>query len=406
LVLSNPDELAAAGDDPPGPSRSGRGGLTRAFAFAAVLASVCAGAFAAAPSSEEEALSHQGVAGEIMDIAVEQCRQGNREQAMAMFEAIRAQLEPPPAIDRLIRELQATGCATVPLAQSGGLRLQVGGGWDSNVSQGITARTLVLGSGGNAIELELSPNYLPRSSTFTQTSVDYSVALPRYGATVQLALGQRLNLQAHDFDLRTFSAATAREWSLPLGSVRGQLEATEVWLGNRDYQRSGSATVQWLYAMPTGAWLATGTATAVRYVTQPSQNATVFELGLLREWRIDARKSVHASLTAQVDNAHGARPGGDRLGFQAQVGGVVLAEGWRIRPQVGYSSWDSEDVFAPALLDVKRRNRLWQGWVQAERPLNMSTSLLLEWRGRWARDTIALYRYQARVLSATLSFRF
>jgi hypothetical protein len=380
--------------------------LTRAFLLFATLALCGAHALAATAPSEEEALSEHGVAGEIMDIAVEQCRQGNREQALSMFAAIRAQLDPPPAIERLIRDLEASGCTTLPLARSGALRLQVGGGWDSNVSQGITARSLVIGSGENAIELELSPNYLPRSSSFTQATVDYTLALPRFGSSLQFAVGQRLNFQAHDFDLRTFSAAAAREWSLPLGSVRGQLEANEVWLGNRDYQRSASATLQWLYAIPTGAWLATATATGVRYITQPTQNATLLELGLLREWRIDARRSVHASLTLQADNAHGARPGGDRLGYQAQVGGVVLAEGWRIRPQLGYTSWNSEEVFAPALIDAKRRNRLWQAWVQAEKPLSEAMSFVLEWRSRWASDTIALYRYQARVLSATLSLRF
>lgn len=341
-----------------------------------------------------------------MDIAVEQCRQGHREQAVAMFDAIRAQLEPPPAILKLVNDLQATGCSLAPIARSAGLRVQVGGGWDSNVSQGITARTLVLGSGDNTIELELSPSYRPRSSSFAQATVEYGVALPRYGATVQLALGQRVNMQAHDFDLRTFSAAAAREWALPLGSVRGQIEASEIWLGSQHYQRSGGATVQWLYPIPSGAWLVTGTANNILYMTQPSQNATAFELGALREWRIDARRSVHASLTLQADKAHGTRPGGDRYGFQAQIGGVILAEGWRIRPQLGYSSWDSQDIFAPALLDVRRKNRLVQASVQAERPLTDSSSLVLEWRGRSARDTVALYRYKAQTISAAISRRF
>jgi len=92
--------------------------------------------------------------------------------------------------------------------------------------------------------------------------------------------------------------------------------------------------------------------------------------------------SVNASVALQSDNAHGARPGGDRLGFQVQAGGVILTDSWRIRPQLGYSSWDSESVFAPALLDVKRRNRLTQASLQGERPLNESTSLVLEWRGK------------------------
>jgi hypothetical protein len=144
----------------------------------------------------------------------------------------------------------------------------------------------------------------------------------------------------------------------------------------------------------------------VQYITQPLQNATVWELGLLREWRIDAAHSVHVKLTGQRDDAHSSRPGGDRLGWQAEAGAVVLTQGWRLRPQVGYSSWNSADVFAPGLIDVPRRNRLRQAYFQAERPVWKDTSLVLEWRGRWARDTVSLYKYQQQVVSATLEFRF
>ena len=44
--------------------------------------------------------------------------------------------------------------------------------------------------------------------------------------------------------------------------------------------------------------------------------------------------------------------------------------------------------------------------LQAERPLWENTSLSLEWRGRWAKDSVALYRYQAQTVSATLALRF
>jgi hypothetical protein len=84
----------------------------------------------------------------------------------------------------------------------------------------------------------------------------------------------------------------------------------------------------------------------------------------------------------------------------------MVTHGWRLRPQVGYSWWNSAEVFAPGLLDVRRRNRLRQAFLQGERPLSADTSLVLEWRGRWARDTISLYKYQAQVVSATLAFRF
>lgn len=379
--------------------------MLRAAAFAFAFAAAFAGmAHAAAPGEDDQ--PQEAVAGEIMDLAVEHCRRGDAQEALALFKSIREQLEPPPGILQLIRDLEATGCSQRPLTESASLRLQVGGGYDSNVSQGISARTLVLGSGENTIELQLDPSYRPRSSTFTQASVDYSLALPRAGVNVQLALGQRVNFAAKDFNLRTLSAAVSKELALPVGSLRAQVEASSIWLGNLRYQSTEAFAMQWLHTLPQGAWLATFQTTAIQYLTQPLQNATLWELGLLREWRIDAARSVHLQFVAERDDAHNSRPGGDRAGFQAQLGAVVLTHGWRVRPQVGYSYWNSADVFAPGLLDVRRHNRLRQGYVQAERPLRDNMSLVLEWRGRWASDTVALYRYQAQTVSATLAVRF
>jgi hypothetical protein len=378
----------------------------RLLLAAAALAACVSPAHAQDSAAEEHALSPQGVAGEIMDLAVEACRRGERRQAIAMFDAIRAQLDPPPAILQLILDLEATGCDKPPIASGATMRVQVSSGWDSNVSQGISARTLVLGSGENAIELELDPSYRPRSSAFVQVSADYSFVLPRYGVNVQVALGQRNNLHASQFDLRTFSGAVAKEFNFASGLLRSQLEASQVWLGERSYQHSESFSLQWLRQVPTGAWLATFNSTAVQYLTQPLQNATVYELGVMREWRVDPTKSVNLGLSVQRDDARGTRPGGDRTGFQVQAGAVVLAGSWRLQPQASYTSWDSADVFAPGLLDVRRRNRLRQGSISAERPLGPNMSLALEWRGRWARDTISLYKYQAQMVSATLALRF
>jgi hypothetical protein len=377
----------------------------RRLLSAATLAA-CAAAAHAQDAAEEHALSAQGVAGEIMDIAVEHCRRGERKEALAMFDAIRAQLDPPPAILQLILDLEASGCDKPAIASNAAMRVQVSGGWDSNVSQGITSRTLVLGSGENSIELELDPSYRPRASTFVQVSSDYSLVLPRYGVSVQVALGQRSNFQASQFNLRSFSAAAAKEFDVGFGVLRGQVEASQVWLGERSYQHSESFAMQWIRELPAGAWLGTFSSTAVQYLTQPLQNATLHDLGLLREWRIDATKSFNLGLSAQSDHAHSTRPGGDRLGYQVQGGAVVLVGPWRLRPEVSYASWDSRELFAPGLIDVKRHNRLRQAALLAEKPLGPNTTLALEWRGRWAYDTVVLYKYQEQMLSATLALRF
>jgi hypothetical protein len=408
LVVSYAEKLAAGASRARGRGGRHRGALkrVRVVLAPAVLLACAVASHADEATSEQRALSASGVAGEIMDIAVEHCRRGEHAQAIAMFDAIRAQLDPPPAILQLILDLEATGCDKPPLASGAVLRVQASGGWDSNVSQGITARTLVLGSGETSIELELDPSYRPRSSTFFQVSTDYSLVLPRYGVSMQVALGQRKNFDAPDFDLRSLSSAAAKEAAFSWGVLRAQAEVTQVWLGERNYQHSEQLALQWIRQMQAGAWLGTVSATSVQYITQPLQNATLWNAGLVREWRIDASKSVNLGLSLQRDDAHGSRPGGDRRGYELQAGAVVLFGGWRLHPQLDFTSWDSAAVFAPGLLDVRRHNRLVQGSFVAERPLTGDMTLALEWRGRWARDTVALYQYRAQTVSATLAFRF
>lgn len=342
-----------------------------------------------------------------MDTAVEHCRRGDSVQALALFEAIRTQLEPPPAILRLVQDLEATGCAGQQAAVAGaGWRLQLGGGWDSNVSQGISARSLVIGRGVDAIELELDQSYRPRSSPFVQAAADYSLALPASGLNLQASLGHRKNTRESAFDLSTVAAGGSREFKVADGIVRAQLEVAEVWLGRQHYQRTRGAGVQWLWATPQGTWLASVSAIGIEYLTQPVQNSLQREAGLLFERRLDAAMSINAGLSLQFDKATDGRPGGDRKGFQVQAGAVVVASEWRFRPQFSYARWTSADLFAPGLLDVHRRNRLLQVLLQAEKPFSPRSSLLLEWRGRWARDTVVLYGYKAQSFTTTWVRRF
>jgi hypothetical protein len=405
LVLPFARQLPAASLAPAVGAGSARLGWARRL-LPVALAAAATLAGAQEDHSEAEALSAGGVAGEIMDIAVEHCRRGEVTQALSMFAAMRAQLDPPPAILRLIQDLEASGCTRSTLKDGATLRVQLAGGWDSNVSQGISARTLVLGSGDNVLELELDESYRPRASSFVTASVDYGLVLPGSGISLQAALAHRKNLRESAFDLTSLSLSASREFKVTRGSLRAQVEFSDVRLGDRHYQRSESAAIQWLDAQPRGAWLATLSTTAAQYLTQPSQNSWQWEASLLRELQLNRSTSVHAAVSLTRDNATHSRPGGDRQGFGVQLGGVMLAEGWRVRPQLSYSSWNSAELFAPGLLDVRRENRLVQAVFQAERPFTPQTSLVLEWRGRWARDTVALYRYQARVISATLAHRF
>lgn len=354
---------------------------------------------------DEPALTARGVSGEILDIAVEACRRGNSAEALAMFRAIRAQLDPPPAILQVIRDLEATGCTQRQNGAPTGLRVQLAGGYDNNVTQGITARSLVIGTGPNTIELPLDQTYLPVASPFTQAAADYTIVAPS-GIGLQASVAARKNTRASAFNLSTTSLGASREFKIGNRILRLQADAAEIWLGNRHYQRTRGAGLQWIWATRAGSWLASADVLAIDYFTQPSQNAVQRDAGLLFERRLDAATSLSAGASVLADKATNGRPGGDRTGFQLQGTGVFTRAGWRYRPQLSYTRWTSADVFAAGLIDVRRRNVLWQATVQAEKPLSPHSSVVFEWRGRWAQDSVVLYAYRAQTFTTTYVRRF
>ena len=372
--------------------------------LAAALAAGCT-AVRADDEAETRALSAPGVAGEIMDTAVEHCRRGEREQALAMFRAIREQLSPPPGIARLIQDLEASGCTEAGPAKQA-FRLLASAGWDSNVSQGITARSLTIGSGDGAIELELDDSYRPRSSAFAQASLDYNTRNAASGINLQIGAGARKNASQKAFDLGTLSASASRDFGLHGMPARVQADWAEIWLGGRHYQRTQNLAGQLARPDATGAWLGSLATGRVEYLTQAAQNGWQMEAGLQREIRIGSAAVVHGGVWWQHDNATHNRPGGDRDGWQWQVGGMFMAQGWRLRPVLTHTRWISDELFSPGLIDDRRRNRTTQWAFQAERPLSSQATLMLEWRSRRAEDSIALYRYTAHTLAATVVQRF
>ncbi|HKB55044.1 MAG TPA: hypothetical protein VKD22_13690, partial [Ramlibacter sp.] len=177
-------------------------------------------------------------------------------------------------------------------------------------------------------------------------------------------------------------------------------------LGSRHYQRTRGAGLQWIWANRAGSWLASADLTHIDYFTQPAQNSFVRDAGLLYERRLDAATAVSGGASVLFDKATDGRPGGNRTGYQLQSTAVLTRSGWRYRPQVSYTYWTSADVFAAGLIDVRRRDELWQVVFQAEKPISARTSLVFEWRGRWARDTVVLYAYKAQTFTMTLVRRF
>ncbi len=375
---------------------------------ALVLPAFAAGAADADAAAEAQSLTSGAIAGEILDTAVEHCRRGERAQALSMFAAIREQLAPPPALLQLVKDLEATGCTPQLEAQVRAFKLVAGGGYDNNVSQGISARSLTLGSGADELELPLDDSYLPRGSTFMQVAADYSVPLAMPGWALLLSAGARAHQRTSQFDLASAAASLSRVGVLGGRTLRGQLDVSELWLGGRRYQRVLGATLQTVLDLDEkgGAWIAHASAAMVDYHLQPTQNAVQYEAGISRDRRLDAATTVYANAALQHDAARDTRPGGDRNGFQVSAGMTRSFQGWRLKPQLSLQQWKSRDVFAPGLIDRRRDNRALQWTLQAEKPLSPRQTLVLEWRARSVRDPIPLYQYKAQSLGAFIQQQF
>lgn len=358
-------------------------------------------------ATEALSLTSGAIAGEILDTAVEHCRRGERAQAMSMFAAIREQLAPPPALLQLVLDLEASGCTPQLEAQVRAFKLLAGGGYDSNVSQGISARSLTLGSGDDTLELPLDDSYRPRGSSFAQLAADYSVPLAAPGWALLLGAGARAHQQTTQFDIASGSVSLSKVGVLNGRTLRGQLDASELWLGGRRYQRVVGATLQTVLDLDAdGAWIAHASASMVDYHFQPSQNASHYEAGISRDKRLGPATTLYANFALQHDASRGTRPGGDRNGWQFTAGALKTWDGWRFKPQLTLQQWVSSEVFAAGLIDRRRNNQSVQFALQAERPLGPRQTLVLEWRSRSVRDTVALYQYKAQSLGAFIQQQF
>jgi hypothetical protein len=362
----------------------------------------CVGAWASVARADDGTPAVP-IAGEILDLAIERCQAGEATQAFALFAAIRAQLQPPPSVERLMSRIEADGCALpAPARQviaASPWTVQLGGGYDNNATQGITARSLILGIGPDAFALELDDRYQPRASSFTQAAADYRLAVGDR-TLLQAAVSQRHNPQASHYDLST-GVLSGQSVQSALGRpVRLQAEWSESWLGGRHYLRTANAgTRWWLHSNAAGSWSVTGAATRLQYTEQPSQDALQLEFGLQREQRTGTALTWGAGVSRIYDRAQGNRPGGDRQGFQYVLSAQASWDAWILRPVLAMTRWTSRDAFFAGLIDERRRSHLSQLVLEAERRIVPGQSVLFQWRQRDNRDSVALYRYQSRAFS-------
>lgn len=344
-------------------------------------------------SQENEAVA--GIENDIIEAALEHCRRGEVIQARALFQAIKKQLQLADAMREIVDALEASGCVGVPPSPSVRWNVQLGAGYDNNVNQGIVSRSMLLGSGGNTIELEFGDAYRPRGSAFALAGLDGNIRLGKF-AVGQIALQHRENQSVPELNMTSLVASGIGPFTLLDRPGRIQLDLGETWLGGSGYQRAGAAGVQWLFMGREQPWLASLATLRTSYVNQSQQNNQLTEVGIWREKHVAPALGLFGGLSALYDRALKQRPGGDRSGWRFQLGVTGVMGDWLIQPRLNVLRWESRDFFSPGLIDVTRRHQLAMLDIQMARPIAQNQQIILEWRASNAQDSVPLFRYQGQ----------
>lgn len=349
----------------------------------------------------EQAEAHQAgevapsIEADIVNTALEHCRLGEAIQAQALFNAIKAQLDLTDPMREIIRSLEASGCAGVAAPPPVRWSVQLGGGYDNNVNQGILSRSLVMGSGLSSIELELGDAYRPKASAFVVGGLDASFRIGNF-AVGQVAVQHRDNHSVPELNMTSVVASAISPFSLFDRPGRIQFDLGETWLGGSNYQKAGSAGVQWLFMGSGQPWLASLATLRTNYASLPNQDNQLTELGVWREKHVAPTLGFFGGLSALYDRAVNRRPGGDRAGWRFQLGGTTVMADWLIQPRLNVLRWESQELFSPGLIDVRRRHQLAILDIQLVRPIAEKQQIILEWRASSAQDSVPLFTYRAQ----------
>lgn len=357
------------------------------------------------PSQSPEFM--EPVAEEILDTAISHCKQGEFAPAYTLLRALQAQLDPPPAIHQLISNLINGGCEAQWTAPTH-WEMRTTLGYGSNINQGISNSTLILGNALTGRELILDDSYRPVASRYAEVMVGHSQPIKPGGPALQVTAGTRSHAapSASPYDLAHLGAALTHTTPVQSQPVELLGEVTKLWLGGRIYHTSLAATAQIPLLPHLSSPNLAISAKTFRYHTQPQQNSNQIHIGITYPLHTSQRRSLFMGATGMADRALGQRAGGHRTGASVYAVGVTSLPPWHIVVRMDIAHWRSQQHFFPGLIDQERRNRLMYLALKAEYPLTPRQGIQLDLQARRSHDSIALYTYKSTHIGVSWAVRF
>lgn len=297
-------------------------------------------------------------AGAWLDLAIIQCELGNEKQANYLFEQLAVRFSPPIAILEVINKQKIENCSTTN--KSNQYLMSLLRGYDSNINQGTSNSTYILGSESSQIELQLLPEYLPKKDHFSMATLSASTQNTAYDVTAFL----QFNVRKYDYysAFNTLSLATGinKVWNHEQWSSQLSFTGAYILLDNSVYQKQASA---YLMTMPTYQsedvfkYNFSAGVNFINYPTLLNFGSNIYEV---RTQLVGDFKpfQIITSFAAMYDHAHLERPGGNRKGFFTSVS---LRK--KIAPKIeselswNHQFWLSSSSYSPGLInEIRRQN--------------------------------------------------
>ena len=344
-------------------------------------------------------------AGAWLDLAMLQCKLGNKEEADKVLLKMRQNL--PLSEDQLYKlELwQPKNC--IPAAPERRIAVSVEAGYDTNVNQGASNPFFTFGSGTEQITLQLLPEYQPKADRFASLSGNISQEISNNGTLgfAQIRLRSYDSLSA--YNTLALAVGVEKPWKWQDYSIRGTGLVSALSLGGKLYQKQ--EIVQLRLSPPVGQgspWRFSTIAglTNVQYPTLGNFDAHTWELRSLLSYETE-KYQLQAGLAAMADRAHSDRQGGHRTGYYGNLN-LRRQLFQQSELELGWSKqiWQSAEIYSPNLIDVARRQDLQIIKAGLNWYFTDKQSLQLEFRAINNKENISILQYNSK--SVQLSWQW
>lgn len=339
-------------------------------------------------------------AGTWLDLAILQCNLGDCREAEALFDAIEARFDPPPAIRELIEEQRRHGCSAPK--RRGKVGVQLGLGYDTNVNQCTHNPYLRLDS--VPFMLVLAPEHSPQSNVLWQLQSDAQVSLNNNGTQgfAHFVTRKYNTLQRYDLNALSVGAEAPRQfgaWKARTSGAVGLLR-----LGEKNYQNNIIVQVEIVPPLRLPGHGEESLLAAALWPDYPEM-LTFNSLQSELQGQLHHRRDTHSmqlSAGLLTDNTDKSCPDSNRSGWSTSLIGRCQLWG----QAVGEVHWsnvrrESSEALSPGLINQPREQNLRQLRLKLTFPARDRQALIAEHRQTTNAEDISIFGYRSEQFSLT-----